>query len=84
MPESRAALVSDDIRAMIPADPALRARRFQKLEQEEEREAGQRPLADTYTRRSAPLAAVVAVLPKLIVRVRFPSPAPEAPAQLRG
>jgi hypothetical protein len=23
-------------------------------------------------------------LPKLIVRVRFPSPAPEAPAQLRG
>jgi hypothetical protein len=35
-----------------------------------------RPLADNYTRRSAPLAAVVAALPKLIVRVRFSSPAP--------
>ena len=34
-----------------------------------------RPLADTYTRRSAPLAAVIAALPKLIVRVRFSSPA---------
>jgi hypothetical protein len=35
-----------------------------------------RSLADTCTRRSAPLAAVIAVLPKLIVRVRFSSPAP--------
>jgi hypothetical protein len=43
-----------------------------------------RPLADTYTRRSAPLAAVIAALPKLIVRVRFSSPAPHVPAQLRA
>jgi hypothetical protein len=40
-----------------------------------------RPLADTYTRRSAPLAAVIAALPKLIVRVRFSSPAARNPGQ---
>jgi hypothetical protein len=43
-----------------------------------------RPLADTYTRRSAPLAAVIAALPKLIVRVRFSSPAPLLKPQLSG
>src|SRR6266702_5555261 len=35
-----------------------------------------RPLAATGVRRSTPLAAVIAPLPKLIVRVRFSSPAP--------
>src|ERR1039457_2272895 len=33
---------------------------------------------------SAPLAAVTATLPKLIVRVRFSSPAPHVPVQVRA
>jgi len=43
-----------------------------------------RSLGTARNARSAPLAAVTAALPKLIVRVRFSSPAPRVQAQLRA
>jgi hypothetical protein len=41
-----------------------------------------RSLADTPPRRSGPVAGRMAQIPKLIVRVRFPSPAPVLRAQV--